>query len=117
MRTFFKCIALLVSPVVVFFGCWILAIGCSRVHVMVRNQSGATVSNLVISGSCKERRAEVLLAQSEWHTSTPYHKGEISFSFDSAGVSHHTNIGVKSEFLAVTYTIDTNTIIGVDTRR
>ena len=101
---------------VLFFGCWFLAAGCSRAHVFVSNQSGTTISNLVISGSCKGRRVETLATQSEWRTTTPYHEGEISFSFDSAGVSYHTNLAVRSAFLGVFYTIGTNLIIRVDTK-
>jgi len=38
------------SDFLLFFTCVILAAGCSRAHVFVSNQSGTTLSNLVIFG-------------------------------------------------------------------
>jgi hypothetical protein len=94
-----------------FFFCWLLAAGCSRAHVSVSNQSGTTVSNLVISGSCKERRTDSLATQSEWRTVTPYHSGLMHFSFDCAGMSYSTNTELGSAFVGVFYTISSNMIV------
>jgi len=80
------------------FGCWLFTAGCSRAHIVVTNQSGSTVSNLTISGSCRERHSDALAPQSQWFTVTPYHEGEIYFSFASAGVSYRTNVGVRAAF-------------------
>jgi hypothetical protein len=116
MRALIGSIATVAGLVVVFFGCWILAAGCSRAHIIVTNQSGTTLSNLTISGSCNQRHSDTLAPQSEWRTVTPYHEGEIWFSFDGAGVSYRTNVGVRAAFLGVFYTIGTNMIIRVETR-
>jgi hypothetical protein len=98
--------------VLLFFTCWLLAAGCSRAHVVVNNQSGTTVSNLVIAGSCKNRHADVLATKSEWRTFTPYDSdGLMRFSFDCAGVSYSTNTELRSGFLGVFYTINSNMIV------
>jgi hypothetical protein len=101
--------------IVMFFTAWILAAGCSRVHILVTNQSGATLSNLVISGSCKERHADTLAASSEWHTSTPYRSGGlIQFSFETTGQNYTTNSDAclnHSGFCYVWFTIGTNMVI------
>jgi hypothetical protein len=109
-------VAMILFAVLLFFTCWILAAGCSRAHIIVTNQSGTTVSNLTISGSCHERHSDILAPQSQWRTVTPYHEGEIWFSFDSAGVSYRTNVGVRTAFLGMFYTIGTNMIIRLETR-
>jgi hypothetical protein len=102
----------LAFAVLLFFTCWILAAGCSRAHVLVSNQSGTTVSNLVISGSCKERHADMLTTQSEWLTVTPYDSdGLMRFSFDCAGVGYSTNTELRSGFLGVFYTISSNMMV------
>ena len=106
-------IAAVVFAILLFFTCWLLAAGCSRAHIVVSNQSGTTLSNLTISGSCRQRHSNTLAPQSQWRTVTPYHEGEIWFSFDSAGVSYRTNVGVRTAFLGVFYTIGTNMIIRV----
>ena len=109
-------IAMVVLVIALFFTCWILAAGCSRAHIVVSNRSDITLSNLTISGSCHERHSDALAPQSKWRTVTPYHEGEIYFSFDSAGVSYRTNVGVRTAFLGVFYTIGTNMIIRIETR-
>jgi hypothetical protein len=109
-------IATIVLAIALFFTCWLLAAGCSRAHVIVSNQSGTTISNLTISGSCHERHLDTLAAQSQWRTVTPYHEGEICFVFESAGQSYRTNVGVQAAFLGVFYTIGTNMIIRIQTR-
>jgi len=75
--------------ILLFFSCWFLAASCSRAHVFVTNESGTTISNLVISGSCKERHTDALAPLSEWRTVTPYDRGGlIHFSFVSGGTSY-----------------------------
>ncbi len=106
-------IGTLVLAVLLFFTCWILAAGCSRAHVFVSNQSGTTLSNLVISGSCKERHADALAAQSEWRTVTPYGSGTMRFTFDSAGISYSTNTELNAGFLGVFYMISSNMVITI----
>jgi len=115
-RQIVRIIGILVFAAFLFFGCWLLTAGCSRAHIIVTNQSGSTVSNLTISGSCQERHSDTLAPQSQWFTVTPYHEGEIYFSFDSAGVSYRTNVGVRAAFLGVFYTIGTNRSIRVETK-
>ena len=110
-RSFAAIASIPVVLVALFFLCWFLAAGCSRAHIIVTNQSGTTLSNLTISGSCHERHSDSLAPQSQWHTSTPYHDGEIWFLFDGAGVSYRTNVGVRAMFLGVFYTIGTNMIM------
>lgn len=97
--------------ILIFIACWVLAAGCSRAHVFVSNRSGTTISNLVISGSCKERRAEVLATQSEWRTVTSYDTGQMHFSFDCAGLNYSTNTELQTGFLGVFYTISSNMIV------
>jgi len=105
---------LTIGALIVFIG-WILAAGCSRAHILVTNQSDATLSNLVISGSCKERRADTLAARSEWQTSTPYHSGGlIQFSFVSAGKNYITNSDMDinhSGFCAISFTVVSNMVV------
>jgi hypothetical protein len=92
MSYFRMTMSFLAIPIAVFvllFVGWLLAAGCSRAHIFVANQSGSSISNLVISGSCKERRTNTLAPLSEWRTVTPYHSGgQIQFSFVSAGRSY-----------------------------
>jgi hypothetical protein len=105
---------LLAVLVLLFFTCWLLAAGCSRAHIRVSNHSGMTVSNLVISGSCKERRASAIPALSEWYTTTPYWgDGLLQISFDAAGKHYITNSDVggnHSGFCAGSFTIGSNMI-------
>jgi hypothetical protein len=115
-RQIIRVIGILVFAICFFFGCWLFTAGCSRAHIVVTNQSALTVSNLTISGSCRERHSDTLAPQSQWFTVTPYHEGEIYFSFASAGVSYRTNVGVRAAFLGLFYTIGTNMIIRVETR-
>jgi hypothetical protein len=108
-------IGILVLPFFLFFMCWLLAAGCSRAHVFVANQSGATISNLVVSGSCNERHTDTVATQSKWRTITPYdHDGMIRFSFDCAGASYSTNTELRSGFLGVFYTIHSNMIVTIE---
>jgi len=109
-------IATIALVIALFFTCWVLAAGCSRAHIVVNNQSGVTLSNLMISGSCNQRHSDRLAPQLQWRTVTPYHKGEIYLSFDNAGANYRTNVGVQSAFLGVFCTISTNMIIKVETR-
>ncbi len=100
--------------ILLFFTCWILAAGRSRAHVFVNNQSGMTVSNVVISGSCKKRHADILATRSEWKTVTPYDRdGQLHFSFDCAGVSYSTNTELGSGFLGVFYRISSNMVVTI----
>jgi hypothetical protein len=111
-------IATLAIAVVIFFGCWFLAISLSRAHIQVINQSGTTLSNLVISGSCKERDKDELAPLTEWHTTTPYH-GPIQLSFVSNGKNYvsdpvlHTN---DSGFCGIFFLIDSNIVVKIETR-
>jgi hypothetical protein len=107
--------ATFVIGILIFFTCWILAAGCSRAHVFVTNQSGMSLSNLVVSGLSKERHSDALAPHSEWHTATPYHRGHlIQFSFETAGQNYTTNSDAcldHSGFCAVWFTIGTNMVI------
>ena len=109
-------IGTLVLGILLIFACWILAAGCSRAHNIVANQSGTILSNLVISGSCKQRHADTLAAQSEWRTVTPYDSGLMRFTFDSAGMSYGTNTELNAGFLGVVYTINSNMMITLEKR-
>jgi len=98
-----------------FFVGWFLAAGRSRAHIYVANQSGASISNLVISGSCEERRTGTLAPFAEWRTVTPYHGGgQFQFSFVSGGKSYInspdrcTNL---SGFCGISFMIDSNMMI------
>ena len=116
MRTLIGSTATLAAIFAIFFGGWLLSAGCSHAHIFVTNQSGTTLSNLTVSGSCGPRHLNILAPQSEWRTHTAYHEGEISFSFDSAGVTYRTNVGVHNAFLGLIYTIGTNMIIKLESR-
>jgi len=107
-------IGTLVLAILLFFTCWILAAGCSRAHVFVSNQSGTTLSNLVISGSCKERHTDTLAPLSEWRIVTPYDSGMMRFSFQCGGASYTTNTELHSAFLGVFYMISSNMLITVE---
>jgi hypothetical protein len=115
IRAIMGMITLLALLVLLFFTCWILAAGCSRAHILVTNQSGATISNLVIAGSCKERHADTLIALSEWRTVTPYQSGgTIQFSFASAGksyVAEPDNYTNRSGFCAIAFTVNSNMVV------
>jgi hypothetical protein len=114
VRSITGIIGTLAFAILLFFSCWILTAGCSRAHVGVSNQSGTTVSNLLISGSCKERHADTLATQAEWRAVTPYQSGgSIHFSFESAGKGYDTNSEVRSGWLGLSYTIGTNMIISL----
>jgi hypothetical protein len=116
LRTILRIVAILACGVLLTFTCWVFAAGCSRAHIIVTNQSGTTVSNLAISGSCKERHVDVLATQSEWLTVTPYDNGIMRFSFECDGSRYTTNTELHSAFLGVIYTISTNMIVTVQTR-
>ena len=115
-RLFTTIVAIPVFLIGAFFICWILAAGCSRAHIIVTNQSGTTLSNLVISGSCKERHADTLVSQSEWRTVTPYGSGMMRFTFDSAGMHYSTNTELNAGFLGVFYMISSNMVITIEKR-
>ena len=115
IRLIMGAIATLSIAIVLVFICFILAAGCSRAHVIVTNQSGSTLSNLVISGSCKERHADTLVTRSEWRTVTPYDSGIMRFTFDS-GMSYSTNTELRAGSLGVFYVISTNMIITIQKR-
>ena len=108
-------IGALAFAVLLIFTCWILAAGCSRAHIQVTNQSGMSLSNLVISGLGKMKRSDTLAPFSAWHTTSPYHRGYlIQFSFEAAGQSYSTNSDAclgHSGFCAVWFTIGTNMAI------
>jgi hypothetical protein len=107
-------IAIPVVLIAAFFICWILAAGRSRAHIIVTNQSGMTLSNLVISGSCKERHADTLVSQSEWRSVTPYDSGMMRFTFDSAAIHYSTNTELNAGFLGVFYMISSNMVITIE---
>ena len=79
-----------------------------------------TISNLVISGSCKARRANAVPMLSEWYTTTPYWgDGLLQISFDGAGKHYVTNSDVggdHSGFCAGFVTIDSNMIFSSEWR-
>jgi hypothetical protein len=116
VRAILRIVAILAGGILLFFTCWIVAAGCSRAHIIVTNQSGTTVSNLIISGSCKDRHADILATRSEWRTVTPYDSGMMRFSFECGGTSYTTNTELRSAFLGVIYTISSNMIITAQTR-
>jgi hypothetical protein len=97
----------------IFIACWVLAVGCSRGHVFVNNQSGTTISNLVISGSCKERHAETLATQSEWRAVTPYEAGIVRFTFDCGGITYSTNTELRVGFLGLFYMVHSNMTVTI----
>jgi|ERR1700733_10958841 len=111
-------IATLLIAIAICFTCWILALGLSRAHISVVNQSGTTLANLVISGSCKERARYTLAPLAEWQTVTPYH-GTIRLSFVSNGKNYasgpilNTN---DSGFRAISFTVVSNMIVNVEIR-
>ena len=70
-------LAMPVLVIVAFFVGWMLAAGCSRAHIFVANESRMPLSNLVVSGACKERRADALPPFAEWRTVTPYRSGGL----------------------------------------
>jgi len=114
-RLFAGFVAVPALAIVIFFAGWIFSAGCSRAHVLVVNQSGTTLSNLVISGACRERHTDALIAFSEWRTVTPYESGgTIRFSFASAGKSYvaepdiYTN---HSGFSAIAFTVNSNMVV------
>jgi hypothetical protein len=108
-------ITTLAIGILIVFTCWILAAGCSRAHILVTNQSGMSVSNLVVSGLGKMKRSDTLAPLSEWHATSPYHRGYlIQFSFEAAGQHYSTNSDAclgHSGFCAVWFTIGTNMVI------
>lgn len=106
--------------IALFFTGWILAAGCSNAHISVRNESSTTLSNLIVSGACKERRTNALLAFSEWRTVTPYRSGGlIQLSFVGAGTKHiacpdmNTN---RSGPCGITFRIDSNMVVESEVR-
>jgi hypothetical protein len=90
-------IAIPAALVVLFFIGWFCAINSPHAYVLVRNQSGVTVSNVVISGSCERRQAESVTAHREWHTGTRYAKGG------------HVQLGFLSGAHVYTATVDLDT--------
>src|SRR3954467_7219281 len=108
-------LAIPVTLVVIFFSGWILAAGCSRAHILVRNESGTTLSNLGVSGASKQRRADTLAAPSEWITVTPYRRGDlIQLSFVSADKSYVTTAEMDtnhSGICGITFTVDSNRVV------
>jgi hypothetical protein len=112
VRAILRIVAILAGGICLFFTCWLLAAGCSRAHIIVTNQSGTTVSNLVISGSCKERHSDTLAPQLEWRTVTPF-RGDalIQFSFSSAGKNYITNADIHAGYrgpFMLHFTVDSN---------
>lgn len=112
---------ILALMVLLFFTCWLLAAGCSRAHIFVTNQSGSTVSNLTIAGSCKQRHLDILPAGSEWKTVTPYRTpGHFEVSFVSARGSHTaspdtgTNL---SGFCGISFNIGSNMTVTSEVRQ
>lgn len=121
VRVILGTLAGLALAVLLFFTCWLLAAGCSRAHIFVSNQSGSTISNLTISGSCKQRRLDILPAASEWKTVTPYHvPGHFQFSFTSAAGSHTANPDTGTNlfgFCGISFTISSNMAVTSQVRQ
>jgi hypothetical protein len=85
-------LAVAAALIAAFFIGWIWAFNSPRAHVFVRNQSGATLSNLTISGSCEQRHLDTVGDRSEWQTVTRYRKGgKIQFGF-SSGATRYSSI-------------------------
>jgi hypothetical protein len=115
IKQFVRVRGILVLPIFLFFACWLLAAGCSRAHIAVSNLSGSTVSNLTISGSCKERHLDTLASWSEWRVVTPF-QGDavIQFFFSSSGKDYSTNsdihVGYRGPFM-LHFTIGSNMVV------
>ena len=121
MRALFGSMAVLASIIVLFFGCWLLAAGCSRAHVFVRNETGGAISNLVFSGTCKERSSDMVAPLSEWKTVTPYRSpGQFQLSFLSDGRSYtnHPETGTNlSGFCGISFIIGSNMVVTSEVRK
>jgi len=121
MRALSVSIAVLASVIVAFFGCWFLAAGCSRAHIFVRNESGGAISNLVISGTCKERRMDVVAPLSAWKTVSPYRSpGQFQFSFmwDGRSYSNRPDTGADlSGFCGISLIVGSNMVVRSEVRK
>jgi hypothetical protein len=107
--------------VAVFFILWLWAIDASRAHFLVRNETGGPISNLVISGSCTERRLDVITPKSEWKTVSTYqHPGHFQLSFVCDG-SSYTNIPYAGTnlfgFCGVSFIVGSNRIVRSEIRQ
>ena len=107
--------------VLLFFTCWLLAAGCSRAHFLVTNRSASTISNLVISGSCKHRHLDILAVTSEWRTVTPYHSGgHFQVSFVSAGRSYIASPDTLTNLAGscgISFTVGSNMAVACEVRQ
>jgi len=108
-------LAMPVLVIVVFFAGWMLAAGCSRAHIFVANESRMPLSNLVVSGACKERRADALAPLAEWRTVTPYRSGGlIHLSFVGAGSNYFASPDMDtnhSGHCGITFRVDSNMVV------
>jgi hypothetical protein len=104
-----------------FFIAWIWAITSSRALILVTNQSGSTISNLVISGACERRQLDILSATSDWKTVTPYRSGGyFQFSFVSAGSSHSVSPDTGTNLsgsCGISFTISSNMAVTSSVRK
>jgi hypothetical protein len=112
---------ILALVVLLFFTCWLLAAGCSRAHIVVNNQSGSTISNLVISGSCKLRRSDALPALSEWRTVVPYNSGgRLQLAFVSGGSNYTSRPDAATNLsgaCAIFFRIGTGMVVTSEVRK
>jgi len=75
-------------------------VGCSRSKstITLDNQSGFTLSNILISGCCEARHTNELLPRTQWVAVTPHWQdAPIQLSFDSQGQHYTTNSGFYIE--------------------
>ncbi len=112
---------ILALAVLLFFTCWLLAAGCSRAHIVVSNHSGSTISNLVISGSCKLRRSAALPTLSDWRTVVPYNSGgRLRLSFVSGGSNYTASPDTATNLsgsCAILFRVGTNLAVTSEVRK
>jgi hypothetical protein len=111
-------IATLAIAVAIFFGCWFLAALPPRAQILVINQSGTTLSNLAVSGSCPEHDKDKLAPLAEWHVQLLYH-GPIHLSFTSDGKPYVSNPVLSTNdaaFRAIFFLVGSNMVVKIETR-
>ena len=121
LRSVVGMVAMVAFVVLVLFTGWFPAFSCSRATILVSNQSGGAISNLVISGSCKERHADVLPTGSDWHTATPYRNAELirlSFICNGSNYVAGTHAGTNlSGSCGISFQIGSNLVVTSDVRK
>ena len=110
--------ATLVIAIVIIFAGWTLIAGLSCANIVVANQSGTTLSNLVISGSCKEHDRDKLAVLAEWHITTLYN-GPIHLSFVSNGKRYVGEPVLSTNdagFRGIFFLVGSNMVVKIKTR-